>query len=101
MRLLHHAVAAVVMLGPALLDEAQVAPIVLDGYFEDWTGIQGLEDLPTGDAPAVDLVEMKVSSDADFLYVYVRLGADLDLTDVLYPHNLFLQIDVDVVASTV
>ena len=33
-------------------------------------------------------------------YVYVRLGADLDLTDVLYPHNLFLQIDVDMDAST-
>ena len=100
MKLLPHIVAAWTMLGAAFLAEAQVAPIVLDGNFEDWTGVPGLVDLPTGDAPAVDLVEMKVSSDADFLYVYVRLGAEVDLTDVLYPHNLFLQIDVDMDAST-
>ena len=54
----------------------------------------------TEGSPAVDLVEMKVTSDADHLYVYVRLASDLDLTDVLYPHNLFLQIDVDMDAST-
>ena len=100
MKPLHHVVAAWTMLGFAILADAQVAPMVLDGNFEDWAGIPGLVDLPTGDAPAVDLVEMKVQSDADFLYVYVRLGADLDLTDVLYPHNLFLQIDVDMDAST-
>ena len=74
MNILHHVVAAWTMLGLAFLAEAQVAPIVLDGNFEDWTGVPGLVDLPTGDAPVVDLVEMKVSSDADFLYVYVRLG---------------------------
>ena len=54
----------------------------------------------TEGSPAVDLVEMKATSDADHLYVYVRLASDLDLTDVLYPHNLFLQIDVDMDAST-
>ena len=100
MKPLHHVVAAWTMLGFAILADAQVVPIVLDGNFEDWTGVPGLVDLPTGDAPAVDLVEMKVSSDADFLYVYVRLGENIDLTDVLYPHNLFLQIDVDMDAST-
>ena len=79
---------------------AQNGPIVLDGAFDDWITIQGLEDSVTEGSPAVDLVEMKVTSDADHLYVYVRLASDLDLTDVLYPHNLFLQIDVDMDAST-
>ena len=79
---------------------AQNGPIVLDGAFDDWITIEGLEDAVTEGSPAVDLVEMKVTSDADHLYVYVRLASDLDLTDVLYPHNLFLQIDVDMDAST-
>ena len=79
---------------------AQNGPIVLDGAFDDWITIEGLEDSVTEGSPAVDLVEMKVTSDVDHLYVYVRLASDLDLTDVLYPHNLFLQIDVDMDAST-
>ena len=79
---------------------AQNGPIVLDGGFDDWAAIEGLEDSVTEDTPTVDLMEMKVTSDADYLYVYVRLASDLDLTDVLYPHNLFLQIDVDMDAST-
>ena len=80
--------------------EAQIDHIVLDGNFDDWSEIDGLVDVPTGTPPAVDLLEIKVSSDSDFLYVYLRLGSDLDLTDVLYPHNLFLQIDVDIDEST-
>ena len=48
----------------------------------------------------MDLLEMKAAHDAENLYVYLRLGADLDLTDVLYPHNLFLLIDVDMDAAT-
>ncbi|MEC8400058.1 MAG: hypothetical protein VXZ28_01875, partial [Bacteroidota bacterium] len=79
---------------------AQGNLIVLDGVFDDWAAIEGIEDSVTEDVPAVDLLEMKVTSDAEHLYVYVRLASDLDLTDVLYPHNLFLQIDVDMDAST-
>ena len=43
---------------------------------------------------------MKAAHDAENLYIYLRLGADLDLTDVLYPHNLFLYIDADRDAAT-
>ncbi|MGB1100463.1 MAG: hypothetical protein ACPGYS_06110, partial [Flavobacteriales bacterium] len=79
---------------------AQNGSIVLDGVFDDWAAIEGFEDSLTEDTPAVDLLEMKVTSDSDHLYVYVRLASDLDLTDFLYPHNLFLQIDVDMDSST-
>ena len=79
---------------------AQGNLIILDGVFDDWAAIEGLEDSFTEDTPAVDFLEMKVTSDAEHLYVYVRLASDLDLTDVLYPHNLFLQIDIDMDAST-
>ena len=70
---------------------AQNGSIVLDGVFDDWAAIEGLEDSFTEDTPAVDLLEMKVTNDAEHLYIYVRLASDLDLTDVLYAHNLFLQ----------
>ncbi len=73
--------------------------IAMDGGFDDWTDIAGWTD-PTGPEGSVDLLEMKATHDAEYLYVYLRLGADLDLTDVLYPHNLFLLIDADMDAAT-
>ena len=73
--------------------------IAMDGGFDDWTDIAGWTD-PPGPEGSVDLLEMKATHDAEYLYVYLRLGADLDLTDVLYPHNLFLLIDADMDAAT-
>jgi hypothetical protein len=73
--------------------------IAMDGGFDDWTDIAGWTD-PTGPEGSVDLLEMKATHDAEYLYVYLRLGADIDLTDVLYPHNLFLLIDADMDAAT-
>ena len=73
--------------------------IVMDGQFDDWATIAGMTD-PTGPEGSVDLLEMKAAHDAENLYIYVRLGADIDLTDVLYPHNLFLLIDADMDAAT-
>ena len=73
--------------------------IAMDGAFNDWTDIAGWTD-PTGPEGSVDLLEMKATHDAEYLYVYLRLGADLDLTDALYPHNLFLLIDADMDAAT-
>ena len=73
--------------------------IVMDGQFDDWATIAGMTD-PTGPEGSVDLLEIKAAHDAENLYIYVRLGADIDLTDVLYPHNLFLLIDADMDAAT-
>ena len=94
MKLLHHWACLHSSLKPRWHPLSWTATSRIGQAFQAWS------TFPTGDAPIVDLVEMKVRSDDDFLYVYVRLGADLDLTDVLYPHNLFLQIDVDMDAST-
>ena len=73
--------------------------IVMDGQFEDWAAVEGIGDA-TGPEGSVDLLEMKAAHDAENLYVYLRLGADLDLTDVLYPHNVMLLIDADMDAAT-
>ena len=97
---LHFVLAALGVLTSILAAQAQIETIVIDGLFDDWTAIDGIEDAISSDMPPVDLLEMKVTSDPNYLYVYLRLASDLDLTDVLYPHNLFLQIDVDMDAST-
>ena len=75
------------------------AQILMDGQFEDWAAVEGIGDA-AGPEGSVDLLEMKAAHDAENLYIYLRLGADLDLTDVLYPHNLFLYIDADRDAAT-
>ena len=100
MRHLHIVLATLGVLTSILAAQAQIETIVIDGLFDDWTAIDGIEDAISSDTPPVDLLEMKVTSDPDYFYVYLRLASDLDLTDVLYPHNLFLQIDVDMDAST-
>ena len=100
MRHLHFVLATLGVLTSILAAQAQIETIVIDGLFDDWTAIDGIEDAISSDTPPVDLLEMKVTSDPDYFYVYLRLASDLDLTDVLYPHNLFLQIDVDMDAST-
>ena len=100
MRHLHFVLATLGVLTSVLAAQAQIETIVIDGLFDDWTAIDGIEDAISSDTPPVDLLEMKVTSDPGYFYVYLRLASDLDLTDVLYPHNLFLQIDVDMDAST-
>ena len=100
MKFLHFAFSLLGILTSVLSFQAQIEPIVLDGVFGDWATIDGIEDAVSSNAPPVVLLEMKVTSDPDYLYFYLRLASDLDLTDLLYPHNLFLQIDVDMNAST-
>jgi endonuclease/exonuclease/phosphatase family metal-dependent hydrolase len=81
------------------LAQGQVSPMVMDGLFADWAAVSGWTD-PTGPEGTHDLLELKATHDEEYLYVYLRLGSDIDLTDNLYPHNLFLHIDTDVDAAT-
>ena len=74
------------------------SPIVMDGLFEDWTDIPGITD--SSDPDAVDLLEMKVTNDETYLYVYLRVAEEIKLTEALIPQSIFLQIDVDVDAAT-
>ena len=72
--------------------------IVMDGFFEDWAGIPGITD--GSDPDVVDLLEMKVTNDETYLYVYLRVAEEIKLTEALIPQSIFLQIDVDVDAFT-
>lgn len=78
---------------------SQATAIVLDGLFDDWANVPSWTDGVDPEA-AVDLLEMKAAHDNEFLYVYVRLSTDINLSSSLIPHNLFLQIDTDMDAST-
>lgn len=74
------------------------SPIVMDGLFEDWSDIAGITD--SSDSDLVDLLEMKVTNDETYLYVYLRVAEEIKLTEAIIPQSIFLQIDVDVDAST-
>jgi endonuclease/exonuclease/phosphatase family metal-dependent hydrolase len=49
----------------------QAQPIQLDGRFEDWQTINPIAD-PTGDQQVLDLLELRLAHDAEFLYVFLR-----------------------------
>lgn len=74
---------------------SQSAPITVDGLFDDWSG-----GLTTAiDSPetisGIDLLEMSVTNDAEFLYVKITTDSPFDLTDNLVNQEIRLYIDTD------
>ena len=71
---------------PASQDRPNIAtpkvaasPIAIDGNFDDWRNVPGVDD-PRGDLvpyldydPDVDLLEFKVANDDDHIYLYARV----------------------------
>ena len=77
---------------------AAQSEIIMDGVFDDWANIPSVVD---GDDPGVmDLLEMKVTNDEAYLYVYLRVAEEIKLVEALIPHSIYLQIDTDVDAAT-
>ena len=66
----------------ALFCSGQAAPILMDGLFDDWTSTQTLADPPAAEA-GIDILQLWVTNDADYLYVSVEFDTELDLTDNL------------------
>lgn len=78
----------------------QSAPIAIDAQFNDWTSnLQQIIDSPET-ISGIDLLEMQVSNDDDFLYIRIKTNSEFDLLDNLYPHDIRLHIDADNDAST-
>jgi len=75
--------------------------IKIDGFFDDWT-----DDISTYidgsfDSNGVDLLEFSVCHDDEYLYVKVKLDAEIDLTeDFFNPAELMINIDADNNSST-
>ncbi len=81
--------------------------ITIDGNFDDWRNIRGVDD-PRGDCvpyleyvPDVDLVEFKVAHDARHLYLYARVAGQVGRTHPEGGRSYFYAyLDVDQDAGT-
>lgn len=84
---------------PVIL-HGQSAPILIDGFFDDWT--PGLTTFVDDNSPAsgVDLLRMQVTNDDQHLFIKLVLGSETDLLDNLTPQTIRLYIDGDNTPST-
>lgn len=74
---------------------AQSAPISIDGRFDDWANQVSFVD-PAELVNGVDLLEFKVSNDANFLYIKIVINTELNLKeDDPVAHDIHLDIDTD------
>jgi hypothetical protein len=73
---------------PSPADQPQASPvqIVIDGNFDDWRNLAGVDD-PRGDlvpyleyVPDVDLLEFKVAHDDQHIYLYARVAGQIGRT---------------------
>ena len=74
---------------------AQSAQITLDGVFDDWTSdLATIVDTPES-MPGIDLIEMQVTNDEQFLFIRIKTNDEFDLTDDLIPQKFRLSFDTD------
>lgn len=88
---------------PAKVEAQNAHPkIAIDGSFEDWRNIAGIDD-PRGDLvpyleyiPDVDLLEFKVAHDEEHLYLYARVAGQVGKSHPAGGRSYFYAyIDVD------
>ncbi|MEN8248646.1 MAG: T9SS type A sorting domain-containing protein [Bacteroidota bacterium] len=79
---------------------AQSAPIAIDANFNDWTSdlttITDVSETLSG----VDMLEMQVSNDDEFLFIRLKANVEFKLCDNTIPHDLRLYLDTDNNEST-
>ena len=69
---------------------AQSAPITIDGVYDDWSaGLVSFTD-PTESVSGIDLLEMQVTNDEQFLFIRIITDTEINLTSDLIPQQLFL-----------
>lgn len=79
---------------------AQTAPIAIDGKFDDWTSnLQLVLDSPDSKED-LNLLEMQLANDDNFLYIRIKAQEEFDLTDNLLPQEFLLCIDADTNSKT-
>ena len=75
------------------------AGVMLDGRFDDWAGVPvALEDPEDADGAAIDIGQVHLQSDADWLYVAVDVRRDVTIQSL--PGTLRLLLDADADAAT-
>lgn len=74
---------------------AQSAAITLDGRFNDWNSNLTTVTDEADTKKDLNLVEMQVTNDQNFLYLRILAKEEFDLTDNLMTQGLYLCIDAD------
>jgi endonuclease/exonuclease/phosphatase family metal-dependent hydrolase len=74
---------------------AQSAPITIDGVFDDWTADLTTFTDVSETISGVDLLEIQVTNDEDYLFIKIKTNTEFDLTDDTTPQNIGLYIDTD------
>lgn len=74
---------------------AQSAPISIDGVYDDWTSNLATFADPVESVSGIDILEMQVSNDEDFLFIRLKIDTEIDLTTDLVPQGIMLHIDAD------
>jgi endonuclease/exonuclease/phosphatase family metal-dependent hydrolase len=74
---------------------AQSAPIAIDGLFDDWTNNLKTVTDPSESISGIDLLEMSVTNDDEWLYINITTDNEFDISDDLIDHNIRLYLDTD------
>lgn len=71
-------------------------PIKIDGFFDDWIGISNTYIDSEFDSPSTELLNFSVSNNHEYLFVRIKLGDQIDLTEPYFNSaKLFIYIDAD------
>jgi len=78
---------------------ADLAPICLDGWFDDWAAIAPLATDPAGDggSTGIDFGELSAANDQDWLFLRFTTGADVQPDE---QQDIRLYLDTDMNAGT-
>jgi hypothetical protein len=75
--------------------------IKIDGFFDDWNANINTYIDDSSDAQGVELLDFSVCNDNEYLYIKIRCGSEIDLTEQFYnPAEIMINIDADNNAST-
>ena len=70
--------------------------IKIDGFFDDWNSNLNTYIDDSTDAQGVELLDFSVCNDNEYLYIKIRCGSEIDLTEQFYnPAEIFINIDAD------
>ncbi|MEE9349765.1 MAG: T9SS type A sorting domain-containing protein [Flavobacteriaceae bacterium] len=79
---------------------SQSSAITIDGVFDDWTTTLTTFTDPSETINGVDLLEVQVTNDANFLFLKIKTNTEFELTDDTLTQNIGLYIDTDNNSST-
>ena len=75
--------------------------IKIDGFFDDWNANLNTYIDDSTDSQGVELLDFSICNDNEYLYIKIRCGSEIDLTEQFYnPAEVFINIDSDNNAST-